>query len=136
VAVTSQDLELMRAGYALWNDGDIDGMAERCLADDVEFYPTPEWPGPHVYRGAEAVATFLRDEVAVVIGLSEIEITRETVVGDEVVFALRTVVAGEQSGLHFEVPVYHVAKVQDGRVKRIRAFLDEAQAMRVAGGGR
>jgi ketosteroid isomerase-like protein len=125
----------MRTGYALWNDGDIDGMAEQCFAEDVEFYPAPEWPGPHVYRGAAAVAAFLRDEVAAIIGLSEIEIERETVVGDEVVFALRTKVAGEQSGLHFEVPVFHVAKVEDGRVTRIRAFLDEGKAMRVAGGG-
>jgi ketosteroid isomerase-like protein len=120
----------MRTGYALWNQGDVDGLIERCLAEDVEFHPDPDWPGQHVYRGSEEVATFLIDEVARFISLNDIEIERETVVGDEVVFSLRTKVHGSRSGVDIEmVSVFHVARVEDGRVTRIRAFLDEETAM-------
>ena len=87
VTVTEQDLDLMRTGYALWNQGDIAGLIYRCLAEDIEFYPAPDWPGQRVYRGPQEVESFLRDEVASVISLSGIEIERETVVGDEVVFS-------------------------------------------------
>ena len=132
--VTEQDLELMRTGYALWNQGDIDGLVERCLAEDVEFHPAPNWPGWRVYRGSEEVATFLVDEVAAVISLSEIEIVGERVIGDEVVFSLRTKVHGEQSGVDIDmVSVFHVARIEDGRVTRIRAFLDEDAAMQAVG---
>jgi len=133
VTITQQELDLMRTGYALWNEGDITGLIEQCLADDIEFYPAPDWPGPRVYRGPEEVEAFLRDEVATVISLSGIEIERETVVGDQVVFSLRTTVHGAQSGVDIEmVSVYHVANVEDGRVRRIRVFLDEEAAMQAA----
>src|SRR5438876_470478 len=127
MTVTEQDLELMRIGYALWNEGDIAGLVERCLADDVEFHPDPGWPGPQVVRGADAVRAFL-DEVATVIGLTEVNIEHEAVVGDEVLFSLRTKVAGEQSGVHLEVPVFHLAHFEGGRVTRVMAFLDEGAA--------
>jgi ketosteroid isomerase-like protein len=87
-----------------------------------------------VYRGSEEVATFLVDEVAAVISLSEIEIVGERVIGDEVVFSLRTKVHGEQSGVDIDmVSVFHVARIEDGRVTRIRAFLDEDAAMQAVG---
>lgn len=137
MAISDRDLEMMRAGYALWNDGDVEGMVERCLAEDVEFYPDPDWPGlSSVYRGPEEVATFLRDEVTTVIELRGIEIEREMVFGNEVVFGLRATVHGERSGVHLEmVSVFHVARVQEGRVKRIRAFVDESRAIKAAKAG-
>ena len=40
---------------------------------------------------------------------------------------------GQDSHLDIgKVPVFHVAKVRDGQVVRVRAFLDEAQAMAAA----
>jgi hypothetical protein len=127
---------MMRTGYRLWNDGDIDGMVARCLHSEVEFHPSPEWPGvSSVYQGHDEVGTFLKDEVAGVIGLTDIEIERELVMGEEVVFALRTRVHGELSGVQLEMEaVYHVTRVEEGKVKRIRAFLTEDEAISAAKG--
>jgi ketosteroid isomerase-like protein len=116
-------------GYALWNEGNIAGMAEQCLAEDVEFYPDPTGPWQRVYRGVDEVKRFLREEVAGTIGLSGIVIESETVVGDEVVFALRTQISGEQSGLELNDRVFHVTQIEGGRVRRIRGFLNEEDAM-------
>jgi len=127
--LSARDLELARLGYSLWNEGDIEGMAERCLADDIEFYPDPSGPWQRVYRGVDEVTRFLREEVAGTIGLSGIVIETETVVGNEVVFELRTQVTGDQSGLELNDRVFHVTQIDGGRVRRIRGFLDEKDAM-------
>lgn len=125
---------MMRAGYLLWNQGEIEAVVERCLADDVEFHLGPEWPGLNPsYRGAGEVAQFLRDDIANVIGLRGIEIEREAEVGEAVIFALRTEVRGEMSGVKLgEVPIFHVVRVEGGKVKRIDVFLDEAEAFHAA----
>jgi ketosteroid isomerase-like protein len=125
---------MMRAGYDLWNRGDIDGVVERCLAEDVEFHLGPEWPGLNPsYRGADEVAQFLRDDIANVIGLRGIEIEREAEVGGTVIFALRTQVHGELSGVKLGmVPIFHVVRVDGGKVKRIDVFLDEEKALSAA----
>src|SRR5256885_6080584 len=95
MGVTTEDLELMRSGYTFWNRGDLEGLADHCLADEIEFYPAPGWPGPSVYCGLDEVVAFLKEEVASVIGLSKVEIENEAIVDDTVVFRLRTTVDAE-----------------------------------------
>jgi ketosteroid isomerase-like protein len=131
--VSDRDVALVRAGYELWNDGDVAGLAATCFSDDIEYRNSPEWPGQQVYRGAAAVTSFLRDEVAEIIGLEGIKIERIDVYGDEILIALLAQLHGFQSGIDFgEVPVFHVARIRDGRVARVRVYLDEAQAIEAA----
>ena len=135
MGVTTEDLELMRSGYAVWNQGDLDGLAEHCLATDIEFYPAPGWPGPRVYSGLEEVVAFLRNEVTPVIGLSQVQIEDEAVVGDTVIFRLRATVDAELGDMHLQdVPVFHVPTVSESRVTSIRAFWEEEDALRAARG--
>jgi ketosteroid isomerase-like protein len=136
MGVTTEDLELMRSGYVFWNQGDLDGLAEHCLADDIEFYPAPGWPGPRVYSGLDEVVAFLKEEVTPVIGLSQVQIENEAVVGDTVVFRLATTVDAELGDMHLsDVPVFHVTTIRNGRVARIRAFWEEGDAMQAARAG-
>jgi ketosteroid isomerase-like protein len=133
VTVTEREVELVRAGYELWNTGDVAGLAELCFSDDIEYQNSPEWPGQRTYRGSDTVARFLQEEVADVIGLEGIEIDRMEVFGDEILIAMRARTHGFQSGIDFgAVPVFHVARIRDGRVSRVRVFLDEGQAVEAA----
>jgi ketosteroid isomerase-like protein len=134
VGLSETDLEMMRSGYSLWNEGDIDGVVDRCLAKDIEFHLGSEWPGlDSRYYGADEVARFLREDIAKVIGLRDIQIEREEIFEETVIFALRTVVEGELSGVTLgEVPIFHVVRVADGRVVRIEVFLDEQKARSAA----
>jgi hypothetical protein len=71
--------------------------------------------------------------VANVIHLDEIEVESIEPVGDELVIRLMARTLGEGSNLDIgKVPVFHVARVRDGQVVRVRAFLDEARAMAAA----
>jgi ketosteroid isomerase-like protein len=133
MTVTEREVELVRAGYELWNAGDVAGLAAMCFADDIEYRNSPEWPGQRVYRGSDAVARFLKEEVAEIIGLEGIRIERLDVFGDELLIAMHAQAHGFQSGIDFgEVLVFHVARMRDGKVSRVRVYLDESQAIQAA----
>jgi ketosteroid isomerase-like protein len=133
VTVTTQEVELVRAGYELWNAGDVAGLAKLCFAEDIEYQNSPEWPGQRVYRGSDTVVRFLKDEVAEIIGLEGVRIERMEVFGDEILIAMHAQAHGFQSGIDFgEVPVFHVARMRDGKVARVRVYLDEDQAVDAA----
>jgi ketosteroid isomerase-like protein len=137
VLATGQDapaelLAFIRSGYELWNAGDLEAVS-LTWAEDFEFHTAPEWPGQRVYRGREDVVRFLRAEVAGVIGLSDIEVEGVAVFGDELVIRLLARTRGQESELDLgKVPVFHVAQLRDGKVARVRAFLDEGQAVEAA----
>jgi ketosteroid isomerase-like protein len=137
VAQTREDqlLAFIRRGYELWNQGDVSAVSQM-WSDDFEWHNDPAWPGQTIYYGRENVVRFLEEEVADIIHLGEIEVERIERVGDELVICMLAHTRGFESAVDIgKVPVFHVARVKDGRVVRVRAFLDEAQAMEAARAG-
>jgi ketosteroid isomerase-like protein len=137
VAQTREDqiLAFVRRGYALWNEGDISGVAAM-WSDDFEWHNDPSWPGQTIYYGRDTVVRFLEEEVADIIDLGAIEIDRIEAVGDELVICMVAHTRGGESEVDIgKVPIFHVAKVRDGRVVRVKAFLDEGQAFAAARAG-
>jgi ketosteroid isomerase-like protein len=127
-------LALIRGGYDLWNQGDVNAVS-RMWSDDFEWHNDPSWPGQRVYYGRDAVVRFLEEEVADIIHLGEIDVERIETVGDELVICMWAHTRGHDSHVDIgKVPIFHVARVRDGQVVRVRAFLDEAQAMAAARG--
>jgi ketosteroid isomerase-like protein len=134
MAVSEQDLELIRTAYELWNAGDVEGLVERCMSEDFEWHDAPEFPDSGVFRGREAVKEHLVDEVMGIIGLGGTEITSIDVVGNEIVVTLRAKVRGQQSDVELGwLEVFHVTSVEGGMAKRTRVFLEREDAMRAAG---
>jgi ketosteroid isomerase-like protein len=128
-------LAFVRRGYALWNRGDISAVAAM-WSDDFEWHNDPSWPGQTVYYGRDSVVRFLEEEVAEIIHLGEIDIDRIEIVGDQLVICLLALTRGGESEVDIgKVPIFHVAKVRDGRVVRVKAFLDEGQAFAAARAG-
>jgi ketosteroid isomerase-like protein len=128
-------LAFVKRGYELWNKGDISGVAQM-WSDDFEWHNDPSWPGQTVYYGRDTVVRFLEEEVADIIDLGEIEIERIEPVGDELVICMLAHTRGGESEVDIgKVPIFHVARVRDGRVVRVRAFLDEGQAFAAARAG-
>jgi ketosteroid isomerase-like protein len=134
--ISHVDLRLILQGYELWNKGDPEGLAELCFSDDIEWQNAPEWPGQRTYVGSDDVVRFLREEVVGVIELGDIEIEQIDVHGDEVIVSMLARTRGQESNLDIgKIPVFHVARIRDGRVCRIRAFLDRDQAVAAAQAG-
>jgi ketosteroid isomerase-like protein len=134
VAPTREDelVAFVKSGYQLWNKGDISAVA-RMWSDDFEWHNDPSWPGQTVYYGRDTVVRFLEEEVAEIIHLGDIEVERIEPVGDELVVCLLARTRGGESEVDIgKVPIFHVAKIRDGKVVRVRAFLDEGQAFAAA----
>ena len=76
---------------------------------------------------------FLQDEVASIIELGDIEIEGLDVYGDEVLIRMlaRTRGAGSEVDIG-KIPIFHVARIRDGRVARVRVFLTPGEAMAAA----
>jgi ketosteroid isomerase-like protein len=128
-------LAFVRRGYELWNEGDLSSVAAM-WSDDFELHTAPEWPGQHVFYGREAAVRFLTEEIAEVISFDRVDVERIERVGDELVICMTAHTKGAESELDIgHVPIYHVARIQEGRVNRVRAFLSEEQAMAAAQSG-
>jgi ketosteroid isomerase-like protein len=122
----------VRRGYELWNHGDLEGVAAM-WSDDIVWQNDPTWPGQMRYQGRAEIVAFLREEVAAVIELGDIEVESIRAFGDELVIKLLARTRGAASHLDIgKVPIFHVARVRDGRVARIRAFFDEDRALSAA----
>jgi ketosteroid isomerase-like protein len=132
--ISEQELELVRHGYDLWNAGDLAGLAEQCWTEDIEWRNAPEWPGQHEYRGRDTIVRFLEDEVVKIIELGEVTIDQLEVFGDEILVRLHARTRGEGFDIGM-IPVFHVAKMRGGRVARVRAFLNELEAIEAARNG-
>jgi ketosteroid isomerase-like protein len=128
-------VETVRAGYERWNSGDMAALAE-LFTEDIEYQNAPEWPGQRIYHGADAVIRFLRDEVAEIIALRPVEIVRTDVIEGEILIELRARTHGKLSGVDLDdEAVFHVARMREGRVSRVRVYLDRKEATRAATAG-
>ena len=136
---TSQDasaelLDYIRRGYEHWNEGNLESVAAM-WSDDILWQNDPDWPGQKHYRGRDAVLGFLREEVAAIIELGDIEVESIQAFGDELVIKVLARARGADSRLDIgKVPVFHVAQVRDRQIRRIRAYLDEPRALAAARG--
>jgi ketosteroid isomerase-like protein len=126
--IGQREVEIVRAGYERWNSGDTAGLAE-LFTEDIEYQNAPEWPGQRVYNGADAVIRFLQDEVAEFIALRPVEIVRADVIETEILIELRARTHGTLSGLDLDDgALFHVARMRDGRVSRVRVYMDRQEA--------
>ena len=133
--IGTRDVETVRAGYARWNSGDTAALAE-LFTEDIEYQNAPEWPGQRVYRGADEVMHFLCDEVREIIALRPVEVVGTEVIEDEILIELRAHTHGRLSGLDIDTAsLFHVARMRDGRVCRVRVYLDRNKAKRAAQSG-
>jgi ketosteroid isomerase-like protein len=122
----------IKRGYELWNEGDLSTVAEM-WSDDFELHTAPEWPGQRVFYGRDAAMRFLTEEISEVIGFDRVDVERIEFVGDELVICMTAHTKGAESNLDIgHVPIFHVASMREGKVYRVRAFLDEDQAMAAA----
>ena len=105
-------IDLVRRGYALWNAGELEAVAEM-WSEDIVWENDPEWPGQTVYRGRAAVIRFLREEVAAVIELGDIEVESIQGSGEELVIKLLARTRGADSHVDIgKVPIFHVTQIK------------------------
>jgi ketosteroid isomerase-like protein len=128
--MSPDDETLVRRAYELWNTQGP-GVLETFGADDIELVDPPQMPDSRVYRGRAEVLARL-EEVAEAVGGRYAYIDEVRRVEDEVLVALTwRVDASPESAVIGEV--FHVVRVENGRIASMRVFLSRDEALSAAG---
>jgi ketosteroid isomerase-like protein len=104
---------------------------ERCFHPDAEWHTMRELPGGGVRRGREAVARELRDQQEA-FGDFDAKIEDLRAIGDQAVtrLVLRSVTRG--ASVAVDMRVGNIWSFKEGKIYRVRAFRDPAEAVAVA----
>jgi ketosteroid isomerase-like protein len=129
--MSQENVEVVRRYYAAWNAGGVDA-ARRFWSDDFEWQDAPEMPDSGTYRGVEAAAAHFRD-LNEVLGTMEVHVDRLLPAGDEVFVLLHVHLDAPRGGLPLDGPIFESVRIEEGKISRIRLFLDEQEALEAAG---
>ena len=130
--MSQENVEVVRRVIAAVNERDIDGYLAYCT-EDIELR-TPWTAIEGVYEGRDAIRRFFVD-------LSDtspdfrLTIERLEAVGEDRVLAFMLVSAtGRASGItSTDAPSANVYDLIDGKINRIRIFLDRDEALKAVG---
>jgi ketosteroid isomerase-like protein len=132
--MSQEDVDRVREAWDAWLRGDLDTLFASYFDRDAVYDLTHfrEWPD-HTYRGLEGVRRGLTEWREVWVGLEA---------GVDEIFAVpdgRVVVLtwqrgkGRQSGLPMDMEWAQIITVRDGKITRVAAYDDRAEALEAAG---
>ena len=128
VAVHAADAkDVIVASYEALNDRDIDAAMD-ALAEDAEWHESEVLPDTGVYRGREAIRSFLTDFLA---SWERFDQTVEEVrqEGDRVLVLIHLEATGRGSAADVDARYAHLWTVSGGRGIRVDAFYDRNEAL-------
>jgi ketosteroid isomerase-like protein len=131
--VSADDVEMVRRAYDAFNRRDLQTLIP-LLHPDFELQQPPEIPGATNYRGPEGALQWLDDMNAV---WGEIRAEPEQFIdtGEQVVVLGRMRNRGRASGAEVEAQRGWICRVEEGRLRLLRLYLDPGEAREVAGIG-
>jgi ketosteroid isomerase-like protein len=130
--MSQENVELVERAVAAINARDIEGYLA-CCSDNVRL-ETPMASVGGVYEGTDGIRRYFADiEDAAPDFRIELDGV-EAVGGEQVIAFLRTSGMGRASGiLMAPPPLTNVYDLLDGKLSRIRIFIDRQEALRAAG---
>ena len=130
--MSQENIEVFKRGWDAGERRDVEGLLA-VLDVEVEWHAAlPMLGGDAVYRGHDGVRAFL-SEVWDVLGDTSFEFPDIRDVGDQVVALGRFSGRGEASGVATEARFAYVVDVKNGKVIRVRSYLDHREALEAAG---
>jgi ketosteroid isomerase-like protein len=128
VAVDTADAkDVIVASYEALNDGDIDAAMD-ALAEDAEWHESEVLPDTGIYRGREAIRSFLTEFLASWERFDQTveEVRRE---GDRVLVLIHLEATGRGSAADVDARYAHLWTVSGGKGVRVDAFYDRDEAL-------
>lgn len=130
--MTQENVEIVRAIYAAYAQGDVEAAVGHFGAE-IEWSEPPRSPrGVRPYRGVEGARQSLGAWVS---AWDEYRLELDELIdaGDDVLARSRQTVRGKGSGIEVEQPLFSVWTLRDGKVVRHRMYHDEREALEAAG---
>jgi ketosteroid isomerase-like protein len=114
------DAEVQDALLSLWDD-------------DVEFEEDPRFPEAGIYRGRAAVAAYF-DSFKSLFETFDFEVEDIIDAGDDrVLMLVRESVRGLGSGVDTQMRSGWIMRIRDGKVVRVRPYVEREEALQAAG---
>jgi ketosteroid isomerase-like protein len=129
--VSRENVDTARRSIDAWNRGDVDAFVETFHPEGEfisEIAGRVEGADEAAYRRHAGLRRFW-DEWHSVWDLT-IEVSELRDVGDAVLTLGRMRARGKTSGVELESPVAYVGEFQGGLCRKLRAYLDQAQALK------
>ena len=131
--MSQENVEVVKRAVAAVNDRDIDSYLACCTADVRMENPVAPIEG--AYEGADGIRRFFADVLDTAPDF-RITIERlESIGTDRVLGFMRLNMSGRASGINLgsDIPSTNLYDFTDGKIKRVRIFLDRREALKVAG---
>ena len=128
--MASTNLDVVRAGFAAYNAGDVDGLLAVC-DPDVELVPLTSLLTGEPYRGHQGVRDYL-DAISEDWSQRVVELDRLIEAGDEVVLRGRFQARGRSSGMDVDAPAAWVVTQPERRSTSKPLALPRACSRRTA----
>jgi hypothetical protein len=130
-AMSKENVEIVERAVAAVNERDIDAYLA-CVTEDIEIStPIADFGG--VYEGPDGIRRFFAD-LADTSPDFRISIVRLELIGAKRVLAYTSVTArGRSSDIDIGMAGANIYDFANGRIKRVRIFLDRDQALEAAG---
>jgi ketosteroid isomerase-like protein len=132
--MSQENVDSHRRFIHAYNRRDLEAMLQE-LDPEVEWHPAilaPVEREATVYRGHEGVRQWVRDLDEV---FDEIDVRPSEIhdLGDQVVWVGEIRMRGRGSGAWTESPMASVSEIRNGKVIRVRTYLDPTKALEAAG---
>jgi ketosteroid isomerase-like protein len=112
---------------------DANAVVGNWVHSEARMYPAPDFPGPGLYVGREAIATFVREWTSTFNGLRW-EVEQLTDLGDRVLVLARMIGESRTTGTAVDWPFGGVfGDFRDGMFAEARFFMDRAAALQAVG---
>jgi ketosteroid isomerase-like protein len=129
--MSRENVEQVRRGLELWNDGDFDEFLAES-PDDVEWVIAEENPNARTLRGRDEIADYLRDWTSTMPGL-RFEVAEWIDAGDAVLTLGTVSGRAGADGPEIGVPIATVTYFEGDRPVRVEEYLDYERARAAAG---
>jgi ketosteroid isomerase-like protein len=130
LAMSRENVEVVRAAFDTWNAGDMDAWAE-LLAPDVITRAPEGWPEPGPFVGGEAVVRQFEQQRGALDSDAAEPISDFIGMGDRVV--VKFIWRGAGAGPPLNMEISCVYTIRKGRILMMEFFWDHDDALEKAG---
>jgi uncharacterized protein len=129
--MSQENVEIVRRMAEAFESGGLDA-ARDFYHPGIEWHEDPSFPEAGVYRGVEAVEAynqqFLREFAEIHYQPRDLVEVDDHVIGNMHIYG-----RGKASGAEFDMSAWWVFTVENGKVIRVQAYLDRADALEAVG---
>ncbi len=133
--MSSENVEIAKRGIDAFNRRDVEALAD-VVTLDFEWFPalpsTVEGERFSGYRGREGIETYFEDVRSTWEGLRVLADEFRDL-GDSILLLGRADGRGRGSGVEVDMPLGVIYDFRDGRISRVRTYLDHDEALRAVG---